>query len=382
MAHDSGSFPILREPDAHPRESRQELEPKLPEPGRVQLRHDNHTTSTVVMITPALFRHNFDTARDNSYQKKPDDMTTKEVEALANLPRAQAFAQHSDLQARTERMDAETHTKALAEFKTMVGTLRSKTIRVIEIPDVLEHDTPDSVFPNNPISTHPEMNGTAVKFPMRNRSRRPEKQLPIVETLSSVGYRVGRVVDLSTLEEEGHFVEGTGSMVLDRTNKIAYASLSQRTTKQGVERFGQELGYRTITFTSHDRIRETDVYHANVVMSVGNGFAVICSEAITDAAERETVIASLRETGKDIIEITAEQMNGFAGNILEVRNELSQPVIVMSKTAYDTFDRDQLARLSRYGEIVACPIPTIEEHGGGSARCMLLEIHLPKEEVH
>ncbi|MEK7672314.1 MAG: arginine deiminase-related protein [Patescibacteria group bacterium] len=351
---------------------------------RMSLRGGLHqqTTPTIVMVEPALFRHNFDTARDNKYQERPANMTEDEVDALAQ-GREAAFAAHQGLRERTEELDRDTHQRASQEFANMVAVLKGKLIQVIVVPDVIDHDTPDSVFPNNPLSLHPEDGGIAIRYPMRNSSRRAEKRLPITDVLTSeFGFKIGHTVDFSDREAEGHFVEGTGSMVLDRTNKLSYASLSQRTTHEGVEAFADTMGYRAITFRTFDRIRQTDVYHANVVMSVGSQFAVICAEAIIDPVEREAVLDSLHETGKDIIEITTEQMNGFAGNILEVRNANGNPVIVMSETAYDTFTPQQIETLSHYGEIVSTPIPTIEKHGGGSARCMMLEVHLPKEELH
>lgn len=358
------------------------------EPKRLQstIKKDNkdpQTTSTVVMVEPAFFHLNFQTAGDNNYQLKPDDMSVEEFQALVRSPSDVAYAQHPGLQERREAFDQETHAKASQEFADMVAVLRSKMIDVISIPDVLAHDTPDSIFPNNPISTHNEGEGIVVKYPMRNENRRPEKQLPIAQTLASLGFKVGQVIDFSGLEGSEHFNEGTGSMVLDRTNRITYASLSQRTTKQGVEAFAETMEYKAITFTSVDRTHNNgSVYHANVVMSVGDKFAVICSEAITDETERNIVLASLRETGKDIIEITAEQMNGFAGNILQVRSTEGSPVIVMSETAHNTFTEDQLAKLAQYGEVVSVSIPTIEKFGGGSARCMILEVHNPKETQH
>ena len=337
------------------------------------------TTSNILMVAPAQFRHNFDTAKDNSYQERPEGFTDQELDALTSLDRHSAFAQMEGLQGKVEALDAETHELASVEFANMVETLQGKMVRVIVIPDVREHDTPDSIFPNNPISLHAAEGGIAVKYPMKSDSRRAEKQLPIVETLTrDFGFRVAKVVDMSPLEESGDFVEGTGSMVLDRTNRIVYASFSQRTTPGGVEAFADFTGYKPVTFTSVDRIRKTPVYHTNVVMSVGNRFAVICTEAITDDTERTNVLNSLRETGKDIIEITTEQMNKFGGNILEVQDAQGCPLIVMSETARGIFTSAQLAQLEKYGEVVAVAIPTIEKHGGGSARCMMLEAHLPR----
>ncbi len=343
---------------------------------------EQQTTSTVVMIEPAFFRLNFETASDNNYQRKPDEMTEDEFRALVgNKAPEDAYAKYPGLQERREAFDQDTHEKGSREFATLVELLRSKMIEVISIPDVLAHDTPDSIFPNNHISTHRDNEGTVVKYPMRNENRRPEKQLPIEQTLASLGYRVGQVIDFSALEMEGHFLEGTGSMVLDRTNRVAYASLSERTTAQGVDAFDDTVEYKAITFTSVDRLHDGGrVYHTNVVMSVGTNFAVICSEAITNEAERETVLSSLRETGKDIIEITTEQMNGFAGNILEVRNVEGKSMIVMSEAAHNTFTKEQRIQLGKYGEVIYSPIPTIEKFGGGSARCMMLEVHLPKKE--
>lgn len=350
------------------------------------------TTSAIVMVRPALFRLNFDTALDNAYQQKPDDVSVEEFEALAKS-RDGAFAAHPGLSERVEAHDRLTHGGAIVEFDAMVELLRSKMINVVVVPGVLEHDSPDEVFPNNPLSLHAENGGTSIKYPMAKVSRRREVELPIVENLrDKCEYEVAKVIDLSGLIDDGRFVEGTGSMVLDRRNKIAYASLSQRTTPGGVEAFAKAMGYQSVTFTSVDCLHKAknpdgtdsdkpmDVYHANVVMSVGEGFAVVCLEAIDNEVDRARVLTSLQATGKEVIEITTGQMNGFAGNILEVRDRDGNPIIVMSQTAYDAFTEEQRRILGKYGEMVAVSIPTIEKNGGGSARCMMLEVHLPKQE--
>ncbi len=357
--------------------------------GREESSAEAQTASAVVMVRPAEFRLNFDTAADNAYQEKPENILVEEFEALAKS-REEAFEKYPNLKERVQAHDGQTHAGAIREFDEMVELLRRKAIEVIVVPGVLEHSSADEVFPNNPLSLHAEDGGTAVKYPMAKVSRRREKELPIVDKLvEEYGYKVAKVLDLSGLEDKGNFVEGTGSMVLDRENKIAYASLSQRTTPGGVAAFAKAMGYTPISFRSVDKLhrasgpdrRPADVYHANVVMSVGDKFAVICAGAIENELERMRVSNSLLLTGKEVIEITTEQMNGFAGNILQVRDREGNPRIVMSETAYRSFTVEQLESLSKYGEIVPAPIPTIEKNGGGSARCMILEVHLPRQEA-
>ena len=302
----------------------------------------NQSTSHLLMIRPVCFGFNEQTAGSNAFQKRDD--TTGEVQ-----------------------------TKAVHEFDVFVDTLRSNGVDVTVIDDTLEPHTPDSIFPNNWVSFH--ANGDIFLYPMQAENRRLERREDIISTLEDK-FSVNRIEDLSRFETEGKFLEGTGSMVFDRINKIAYACLSPRTDKQVLTLFCQQAGYRAVTFAAFDA-RGVAIYHTNVLMGIGSGFAVVCLDSITSPDERNTLVTELTNTGKEIINISFDQVDHFAGNLLEVKNEGGETLIVMSKNAYDAFNDVQKQTLSKYGRLVYADINTIETIGGGSARCMMAEVFLP-----
>lgn len=264
--------------------------------------------------------------------------------------------------------------KALAEFNAFVNKLRLNHINVIVIEDTLKPHTPDSIFPNNWVSFHND--GSVYVYPMQAENRRMERRDDILDMLSTQ-FNITEINDLTFTEDRGEYLEGTGSMVLDRENKIAYACLSIRTNPKVLDVFCRESGYTPITFRAFDQ-NNTAIYHTNVMMCVAEKFVVICLESISDLTKRNELITSFTKTGKEIIEIGFAQMNNFAGNMLEVKNTLNQTFLVMSESAKDSLSAFQIAQINKYAEILASPIPTIEKIGGGSARCMMAEIHLEK----
>jgi hypothetical protein len=264
--------------------------------------------------------------------------------------------------------------KALAEFNAFVNKLRLNHINVIVIEDTLKPHTPDSIFPNNWVSFHND--GSVYVYPMQAENRRMERRDDILDMLSTQ-FNITEINDLTFTEDRGEYLEGTGSMVLDRENKIAYACLSIRTNPKVLDVFCRESGYTPITFRAFDQ-NNTAIYHTNVMMCVAEKFVVICLESISDLTKRNELITSFTKTGKEIIEISFAQMNNFAGNMLEVKNTLNQTFLVMSESAKDSLSAFQIAQINKYAEILASPIPTIEKIGGGSARCMMAEIHLEK----
>ena len=264
--------------------------------------------------------------------------------------------------------------KALTEFDTMVAKLRDNGVEVIVIQDTAEPHTPDSIFPNNWVSFHRD--GTVFLYPMMAENRRLERREDIIIGLENE-FKINHVIDLSRFESENKFLEGTGSMVLDREHKLAYACLAPRTDKDVLDLFCLESGYKPILFHAVDQ-SGMDIYHTNVLMCVGSNFVVICLESIKDTAEKLTVIDTIAASQKELIDISFEQMNHFAGNMLEVQNLHGEKLIVMSKSAWDSLNQQQREKLSSFCKPVYSDISTIESNGGGSARCMMAEMHLPR----
>jgi hypothetical protein len=264
--------------------------------------------------------------------------------------------------------------KALKEFDGFVNVLRENGVEVIVIDDTTEPHTPDSIFPNNWVSFHRD--GTVFLYPMMAENRRLERREDIINQLEDE-FTVKKVIDLSRFEHEHKFLEGTGSMVLDRENKIAYACLSPRTDKEVLEEFCRDSGYTPVLFHAVDQ-QGMDIYHTNVLMCVGSSFVVICMDSIKDEGEKQEVLASFQSTQKQVITITFDQMNHFAGNMLEVRNKAGESLLVMSKSAWDSLNNEQKAALSLFSKPVYAGISTIESNGGGSVRCMMAEVHLPR----
>ena len=306
--------------------------------------------STVMMIRPVRFESNPLTAASNRFQGRNDGSA------------------------------AEQQARALDEFEGLVAALRDAGIEVIDLDDTPEPHTPDAIFPNNWISLHAD--GRVVLYPMEAENRRTERRIDIVEYLDKDARRVVTdIVDLSDHEEDGHFLEGTGSMVLDRTNRIAYACVSSRTHLDPLGDFAQRMGYEVVAFDAVDS-SGVPIYHTNVLMNVGEVLAVICDEAIPREEQREAVLARLRDTGHEIVSLSYAQLDAFAGNMLELRNAAGERVIAMSRQALESLDQKQRATLEANGHIVSAPIDNIESSAGGSVRCMLAEVHLPIEEAN
>lgn len=301
------------------------------------------TTSTILMIRPVNFGFNEQTAGSNAFQNRN--------------------AQQQQVQE-----------KALKEFDQMVNVLRDNGVEVIVIEDTPEPHTPDSIFPNNWVSFHSD--GNVFFYPMMAENRRLERREDIITDLENE-FEIKHVIDLSRFENEHKFLEGTGSMVLDRENKIAYACLSPRTDKEVLELFCRESGYIPVLFHASDQ-NGMDIYHTNVLMCVGSNFAVICLESIKGADEKALIIETIASTQKQLIDISFDQMNHFAGNMLEVQSGRGESLIVMSKSAWDVLSYEQKDMLSSFSKPVFSDISTIETNGGGSARCMMAEVHLPR----
>ncbi|MCF2504590.1 arginine deiminase-related protein [Dyadobacter sp. CY107] len=305
------------------------------------------STSRIMMIRPVRFGFNAETAESNEFQQPSFALSTHETAG--------------DL--------------AKEEFDLMIDQLKKAGVDLHVFDDNEDILRPDAVFSNNWVSFH--QSGKVVLYPMMAENRRAERRLDIIERLKE-DFKIEEIIDLSYFEEQGKFLEGTGSMVLDRRYKIAYACLSPRTHPEVLEAFAEALGYEIVAFSASDE-NGKPVYHTNVIMCVGDVFAVVCLEAIKDPDERQMVRAALEETKKYIVEITFDQVRHFAGNMLMVRNNKSDKFLVMSTQAYDSLTSHQRQALSDYARILHTDLGVIEGNGGGSARCMMTEIHLPRK---
>lgn len=298
------------------------------------------------MIRPARFESNPHTAESNKFQGKN----------LSSPAQQQADAEK--------------------EFDGLRAALEANGIQVINIDDTDEPHTPDSIFPNNWISFHAD--GTVVLYPMEAPNRRTERRADIIEKLSDeFGFQVREILDLSAHEDDGQYLEGTGSLVLDRVHRIAYACLSSRTHLDALGDFAQRMNYKVVAFDAVDRDGAA-IYHTNVLMNVGEELAVICDEAIPRPEQRKAVLKSLSDTGHAVISLSFDQMEAFAGNMLELRSKSGDRVIAMSDQARRSLDQSQLDRIAANAKIVSAPIDKIESSAGGSVRCMLAEVHLPR----
>jgi hypothetical protein len=265
---------------------------------------------------------------------------------------------------------------AAREFDELAAAIANAGVSVHVFADTPDPHTPDSIFPNNWVSFHAD--GSVVLYPMLAENRRHERRTELLEKLSvERGFRIARILDLTSHERQGKFLEGTGSLVLDRVNRIAYACISPRTDMDVLGDFAQQLDYEVVAFEALDG-SGTPIYHTNVLMCIGTRFAAICSACIRED-ERRGVVDALRTTGHEIVDLSLTQLVEFAGNMLELRSARGENVIAMSKRALDSLSASQRAALERSGPIVAASIPTIETLGGGSVRCMLAEIHLPRK---
>ena len=269
--------------------------------------------------------------------------------------------------------DAGAQEKAKQEFDDFVNILQQNGVDVTVVNDTPQPYTPDSIFPNNWVSFHND--GTIVLYPMYAVNRRLERKPGVLNKLAEK-FISSKTIDLSNYEQESAFLEGTGSMVLDRENKIAYACLSPRTDYFVLTDFCEKMGYTAASFDAIDQNGQP-IYHTNVMMCVADKYVVICMDSIAADHEKEEVTAIIKKTGKDIVSISYNQMNHFAGNMLQVKNNKEETLLVMSSQAFESLTKEQVQQLSGYNKIVHSPLTTIETNGGGSARCMMAEVHLP-----
>ena len=307
----------------------------------------NQITNTVLMVRPVAFRMNEETAVNNYFQE--------------------------DIQLRNEEINR----IAQQEFDALVVKLRNVGVRVIVVDDKAELDTPDSIFPNNWVSFHED--GTAVIYPMFAENRRRERRMEIFEELENQGFEIKEVLDYTEAEDEGLYLEGTGSMILDRVNQKAYCALSPRADEELFIEFCEDMEFTPVIFGAFQNVdgKRNPIYHTNVMMCVADEFAVICLDSIDDPKERKNVIKHLKEDGKEIIKITEVQMHLFAGNMLQVIGAQGKKYLVMSTTAHNSLTQEQLKKIENYNEIISSDISTIETCGGGSTRCMMAEVFLP-----
>jgi len=301
------------------------------------------SASAVLLVRPAAFGFNVEAARTNAF-------------SLAST-------------------DPQLQRKAASEFDGLARRLSGAGVEVLVLDDSADPAKPDAVFPNNWFSTHAD--GTLVVYPMATAPRRLERRVDaLTEALAEAGFKVERLVDLTSHEEDGRYLEGTGSLVLDRPNKRAYANLSLRTDADVIADFDRALGYSTFVFDARDPGGQP-IYHTNVVLSLGCEFAMLCVDAIA-AKDRPALIKSIDASGRAIVELDFEQLKSFGCNLLELRNSNGEPVIALSETARKSLRLHQLQSLESFGELVVADIPTIEAVGGGSVRCMIAELHLPR----
>ena len=261
---------------------------------------------------------------------------------------------------------------AIAEFDAMVEKLRAHQIKVNVVQDTKDPSTPDSIFPNNWVSTH--TNGTVCLYPMFAENRRAERKSTVINFLQS-NYKIENTLDLTDLEKEGIFLEGTGSMVLDHQNKLAYGCLSERLDKEAFISWCNKMQFKPIAFKALDD-KAQPIYHTNVLMCMANQFVVICLDSIPNEQERQMLLDSFARTNKEVIEISQDQLNHFAGNMLQVFDINEKPHLIMSDQAYKSLHTAQLKSLEKYNPLLPISIPTIEALGGGSTRCMMAEIYL------
>lgn len=308
----------------------------------------SQTTNSILMIRPINFRMNEQTAVNNYFQ---EDLSLRD--SLINL-------------------------KAQKEFDDYVDKLRNFGVEVIVVSDNQENDTPDSVFPNNWVSFHKD--GTMAIYPMFAENRRLERREDIILQLEKEGFLIENIVDYTSAEDQNIFLEGTGSMILDRQNKIAYCAISPRADEELFIEFCEDFEYTPVIFTANqtvDNSREA-IYHTNVMMCIAETFSVICLSCIDDKKERKNVISHIKKSGKEIIDITEKQMHQFAGNMLQVKGKNNELFLVMSQAAYNSLTTEQIKKIEKHCNIISSSLETIETCGGGSARCMMAEVFLPK----
>ena len=305
------------------------------------------TAKTVLMVEPIAFGYNSQTAENNYFQK--------------------------------EQKETDIQEKALQEFNNFAAKLREKGINVITVKDTLNPHSPDSIFPNNWVSFHED--GKVALYPMFALNRRVERRSEILERLKNEGFKINTVEDFSPFENEEKYLEGTGSMIFDHDYKIAYGSVSLRLDEELFRNFCAKFGFTPIVFHSYQNVgdQRLPIYHTNVMMCVAEQFVVICLDCIDDEMEREKVQEVIKSSNKELIEISEDQLQQFAGNMLQVQNEEGDKFLVMSEAAYKSLTKEQVERIENYCGIIYADLNTIETNGGGSARCMLAEVFLPKD---
>ena len=307
---------------------------------------DLQTTAHILMIRPAHFGYNEQTAENNTFQQNNDRYNYREIEELA-----------------------------MAEFDAFVNKLRAAGIEVNVVEDSNEPVKPDAVFPNNWVTFHE--NGSVITYPMNAPVRRNERRQGIIDQLAQ-RYQVNNQYHLEIYEAEELFLEGTGSMILDRTHKIVYACISPRTDEEVLDQFCLKTNYHKVLFTAVDR-DGVQIYHTNVMMALGENFVVICMESIADEKEKQLLLDNFGQTGKEVIDISLDQMLSFAGNMIQLRNTSGETFLVMSEQAYQSLNPSQITQIKRHTNILYSPLTVIETYGGGSARCMIAEIFLPEK---
>ncbi len=302
------------------------------------------STNSILMVRPAAFGYDPETAANNAFQNQPGDVSA------------------DDLQSR-----------AVAEFDEVANTMRANGVNLYVVKDKVDPIRPDAIFPNNWISTHED--GTVILYPMMAPNRRQERRQDVLDDLEKY-FEIRRVVDLSRHEQSGRYLEGTGSMILDRTNGVIYACRSPRTNEAVLKEVARTLNYRSVVFDAVD-ITGKPIYHTNVMLSIGSNYVVLADHTIPDPAERERVMAFLSGGGHRIVKLRPEQLGEFAGNVLEIQGR--ERFVAMSSRAYKSLSDSQLDLIEVWAKAVHFPIPTIENIGGGSIRCMLAEIFLPRK---
>lgn len=309
------------------------------------------TTNTILMVRPTSFRANEQTAVNNHYQKQITDLSQEKLE----------------LQAQNE-------------FDVFVEKLRNVGVNVIVFHSKDGLDTPDSHFPNNWVSFHE--NGTVGMYPMFAENRRLERREEVLTQLESNDFVINSIVDYTSAEDDHVFLEGTGSLLLDRVNRKAYCALSQRADEDLFIEFCEDFEFTPVVFTSNQTVNDarTPIYHTNVMMCLGETFSVICLDSIDDKKERKNVVKHLKADGKEVIAISEDQVSQFAGNMLQVKGENDKRYLAMSQSAYDSLTKDQINKLEKHTAILSSDLSTIEACGGGSARCMMAEVFLPKKQ--
>jgi len=304
------------------------------------------TTRHILMVRPANFGFNPETAANNAFQQQDGQRSVQEVRAQARL-----------------------------EFDALVDQLRAAGVHVIVVPDSPAPVKPDAVFPNNWVTFHQE--GLIVTYPMFAPTRRKERRRKVIESVLECGFNAERRINLAYNEKIDRYLEGTGSVIFDHIHRLAYACLSARTDASLLQELCTLIDYTPVVFHATDE-QERPIYHTNVMMAMGEDFVVICLDAVRNPGERAMLLERFAQTGKTVVEIDYDQMNRFAGNMLQVRNDRNATILVMSEQAFQSLRPDQIALLEKHTQLLHAPIDTIETLGGGSARCMMAEVFLPE----